>query len=108
MNNRKKVRLQDIVEKFSNFECEKSYNEEDRFHEIISTQKIVDTVTNTVYHGIVDSDVIKIMNDLHKENLELRRELLGLKYPRPPRYGHYEVDAWWNTNRYIDEVNNDK
>ena len=45
-----------------------------RFKEIVSVQKIKDTKTGKVYVGIVDSDFIKVLNELDKENEQLKQE----------------------------------
>ena len=46
-----------------------------RFKEIVSVQKIKDTKTGKVYVGIVDSDFIKVLNELDKENEQLKKRI---------------------------------
>ena len=52
--------------------------QEGRFHEIVSVEKIKDTKTGKVYHGIIDSDFIRLINRLDEENDELYEENQGL------------------------------
>lgn len=56
---------------------------------IVSTQKIVDTITGTEYNGLVDDDLLSIINKqdyqiilLKEENNKLKNRLkdLGIDY----------------------------
>ena len=44
---------------------------EKRFTEIISTQKIVDNVTGREYDGLVEDDLLHLMNELADEKEQL-------------------------------------
>ena len=46
----------------------KEYNPvlNERFKEIISTQKIVDMETGKEYNGLIDSELLDLMNELNK------------------------------------------
>jgi len=53
---------------------------------IVSTQKIVDTITGTEYNGLVDDDLLSIMNKqdyqiilLKEENNKLKNRLKDLR-----------------------------
>lgn len=47
-----------------------------RFKEIVSTETIVDTVTDKRYIGIVDSSFIELINEISKENEELKKRTM--------------------------------
>lgn len=51
----------------------------DRFIEIVSTERIIDTLTGKEYYGLVDDEIIDLLNDLHRENNELREMIYRLK-----------------------------
>jgi hypothetical protein len=38
----------------------------DRFKEIVSTQKILDTVTGKEYDGLIDSELLDLINELNR------------------------------------------
>ena len=38
-----------------------------RFTEIVSTQKVIDNLTNNEYHCLIDDDLLKLLNELHDE-----------------------------------------
>ena len=47
---------------------------EKRFTETISTQIVKDNLTGKVYyHSIIDTDLLDVMNELHEENVNLRK-----------------------------------
>lgn len=48
---------------------------EGRFQEIVSTQKIVDTKTGKEYDGMVDVDLLRLMNDIDKRNENKREQI---------------------------------
>lgn len=52
---------------------------EGRFQEIISTQKIVDTKTGKEYNGMVDVELLRLMNDVDKRNENRREQIDELK-----------------------------
>lgn len=43
-----------------------------RFKEIISTQKVIDTVTNKEYDCLLDNDFYDLVNSLAEENKRLK------------------------------------
>ena len=47
---------------------------EKRFKEIISTQKVIDTVTNKEYDCLLDNDLFELINELAEENTRLKKE----------------------------------
>lgn len=47
-----------------------------RFQEIISTQKIVDTYTDTEYNGQIDTELLELINELDDENQRLQRQII--------------------------------
>ena len=49
-----------------------------RFKEIISTQKIVDTVTNKEYDCLLDNDLFELINVIADENEQLQSEVSKL------------------------------
>ena len=51
----------------------------ERFKEIVSTETIVDTVTKKRYIGIVDSSFISLVNEINKENEELKKRTMILQ-----------------------------
>lgn len=65
--NRKKLTLEDII---GIVDVPKI---EGRFQEIISTQKILDTETDVEYDGFVDTELLILINELDKENKELKK-----------------------------------
>ena len=50
-------------------------NVEGRFKEILSVQKIKDSVTGIKYNGVVDTDFLILINELNEENEQLKRAL---------------------------------
>ena len=53
-------------------------SEEDRFVEIVSTQKIKDNETGMEYDGLIDDELLKKINELarfHNHNKEERKKL---------------------------------
>ena len=53
---------------------------EGRFQEIVSTQKIVDTRTGKEYDGMVDVEVLRLMNDVDERNQRRKEEIVKLKH----------------------------
>lgn len=47
-----------------------------RFREIVSIETIADDVTGKRYIGLVDSSFIDLVNNLHEENIELRKDVI--------------------------------
>ena len=45
-----------------------------RFKEIISTQKVIDTVTNKEYDCLLDNDLFELINEIAEENTRLKKE----------------------------------
>lgn len=64
MKSNKKT-LEDIQKLVDSIEVEEVG--EGRFQEIISTQKIVDTKTGKEYNGMVDTELLKLINGIDKE-----------------------------------------
>ena len=52
---------------------------EGRFQEIVSTQKIVDTRTGKEYDGMVDVELLRLMNDVDERNQRRKEEVIELK-----------------------------
>ena len=52
---------------------------EGRFQEIVSTQKIVDTRTGKEYNGMVDVELLRLMNDVDERNQRIKEEVIELK-----------------------------
>lgn len=52
---------------------------EGRFQEIVSTQKIVDTRTGKEYDGMVDVELLRLMNDVDERNQRKKEEVIELK-----------------------------
>ena len=52
---------------------------DERFKEIVSTETIVDTVTKKRYIGIVDSSFIDLINEINRENEELKKRTIILQ-----------------------------
>lgn len=48
---------------------------EKRFKEIISTQKVIDTVTNKEYDCLLDNDLFDLINTIAEENEQLKDAL---------------------------------
>lgn len=46
-----------------------------RFKEIISTQKIIDTETNIEYYGLIDNELLKLFNEREEYIKELAEDL---------------------------------
>ena len=46
-----------------------------RFTEIVSTQKVIDNLTNNEYHCLIDDDLLKLLNELHEENEQLKKDV---------------------------------
>ena len=53
-----------------------------RFTEIVSTQKVIDNLTNNEYHCLIDDDLLKLLNELdneintyHQGNLLLKKAM---------------------------------
>lgn len=46
---------------------------EKRFKEIISTQKVIDTVTNKEYDCLLDNDLFDLINTIAEENEQLKQ-----------------------------------
>jgi len=68
MERRKKVTLKDVLG------INKDYKPiEGRFKEIISTQKIIDTTNNIEYDGLVDTELLIVMNQLSDEILFMKK-----------------------------------
>ena len=52
---------------------------EGRFQEIVSTQKIVDTRTGKEYNGMVDTELLRLVNDVDERYRNQRKEFMELK-----------------------------
>ena len=52
---------------------------EGRFQEIVSTQKIVDTKTGKEYNGMVDTELLRLVNDVDERYRNQRKEFMELK-----------------------------
>ena len=76
MKSNKKT-LEDIQKLVDSIEVEEVG--EGRFQEIISTQKIVDTKTGKEYNGMVDTEFLRLMNDVDKRNENRREQIDELK-----------------------------
>lgn len=50
-------------------------NIDGRFQEVVSTQKIIDTKTDKQYNGLIDVELLKIINELDNENEKLKNKL---------------------------------
>ena len=53
---------------------------EKRFKEIISTQKVIDTVTNKEYDCLLDNDLFDLINTIAEENEQLKHDATVLIY----------------------------
>lgn len=76
-----------------------------RFHEIVSTQKIVDTVKDKEYDGLVDTEFINLVNKLDKECefASLRNEQLERRNKR--QYLRlYEIQQMVNERKWDDLI----
>ena len=51
---------------------------EKRFKEIISTQKVIDTVTNKEYDCLLDNDLFDLINTIAEENEQLKQDKTNL------------------------------
>ena len=69
--------LEDIQKLINSIEVEEVG--EGRFQEIVSTQKIVDTKTGKEYDGMVDVELLRLMNDVDKRNENKREQIDELK-----------------------------
>ena len=69
--------LEDIQKLVDSIEVEEVG--EGRFQEIVSTQKIVDTKTGKEYDGMVDVELLRLMNDVDKRNENKREQINELK-----------------------------
>lgn len=76
MKNSKKT-LEDIQKLVDSIEVEEVG--EGRFQEIVSTQKIVDTKTGKEYDGMVDVELLRLMNDVDKRNENKKEQIDELK-----------------------------
>ena len=76
MKSNKKT-LEDIQKLVDSIEVEEVG--EGRFQEIISTQKIVDTKTGKEYNGMVDVELLRLMNDVDKRNENKKEQIDELK-----------------------------
>lgn len=76
MKNSKKT-LEDIQKLVNSIEVEEVG--EGRFQEIVSTQKIVDTKTGKEYDGMVDVELLRLMNDVDKRNENKKEQIDELK-----------------------------
>ncbi len=76
MKNNKKT-LEDIQKLVDSIEVEEVG--EGRFQEIVSTQKIVDTKTGKEYDGMVDVELLRLMNDVDKRNENKKEQIDELK-----------------------------
>ena len=76
MKNSKKT-LEDIQKLVNSIEVEEVG--EGRFQEIVSTQKIVDTKTGKEYNGMVDVELLRLMNDVDKKNENKKEQIDELK-----------------------------
>lgn len=76
MKNNKKT-LEDIQKLINSIEVEEVG--EGRFQEIVSTQKIVDTKTGKEYDGMVDVELLRLMNDVDKRNENKKEQIDELK-----------------------------
>ena len=47
---------------------------EKRFTEIVSTQKVIDNQTGKEYNCLIDDDLLKLLNELHEGNEQLKQE----------------------------------
>ena len=45
-----------------------------RFTEIVSTQKVIDNLTNNEYHCLIDDELLELLNELHDENKQLKEQ----------------------------------
>lgn len=69
--------LEDIQKLVDSIEIEEVG--EGRFQEIVSTQKIVDTRTGKEYDGMVDTEVLRLMNDIDERNQRRKKEIIELE-----------------------------
>lgn len=69
--------LEDIQKLINSIEVEEVG--EGRFQEIVSTQKIVDTKTGKEYNGMVDTELLKLINSIDKRNENRREQIDELK-----------------------------
>ena len=76
MKNSKKS-LEDVQKIVNTIEVEEVG--EGRFQEIISTQKIVDTRTGKEYDGMVDVELLRLINDIDKRSQNKKKENMELK-----------------------------
>lgn len=76
MKSNKKT-LEDIQKLVDSIEVEEVG--EGRFQEIISTQKIVDTKTGKEYNGMVDTELLKLINSIDKKNENKKEQIDELK-----------------------------
>lgn len=76
MKNSKKT-LEDIQKLVDSIEVEEVG--EGRFQEIVSTQKIVDTRTRKEYDGMVDTELLRLVNDVDERYRNQRKEFMELK-----------------------------
>ena len=76
MKSNKKT-LEDIQELVNSIEVERVG--EGRFQEIISTQKIIDTKTGKEYNGMVDTELLKLINSIDEKNENKREQIDELK-----------------------------
>ena len=53
-----------------------------RFKEIISTQKIIDNTTNKEYNGLIDEELLNLINQLNIENTILKEIIKELSYTK--------------------------
>ena len=50
-----------------------------RFKEIVSTQKIIDTVTNKEYDCLLDNDLFDLINVIAEENKQSEKKINWIK-----------------------------
>lgn len=68
-NKRKKAKLEDVWGMIKDEEID------GRFKEVLSLQKIVDTKTGIEYDGLVDTELLKLINQIHEENENLKKTI---------------------------------
>lgn len=66
---REKVSLKDIIGIINTEEVE------GRFQEILSTQKIKDTRTGKEFHGMIDTELLKIINNIDEINCKQEKQI---------------------------------
>ena len=74
---------------------------EGRFQEVLSIQKIIDTETNKEYHGLIDTDLLILINELADRNKQLENSLE--RKIRENKRVHKDIEKY--TDYFINELN---